>query len=83
MLTNAVYVGAISSLSFLEFLRKIVLGCAGACPFTESAMKDIMLEVAPDSHAENTPGIDSVLDVKQKADFIQSYFEMVCPFQKT
>ncbi|KAK6810600.1 hypothetical protein RU639_013546 [Aspergillus parasiticus] len=67
-----VYTGGRSSLSYLDFVRKVIRRYAGASSFTEAGFKDSMLEIDP------SPTISEVLpepDEEQRKGFIETYFE--------
>jgi hypothetical protein len=73
-----VYVGAISSLSFLEFVRQVLRRCMGSSSFTENELNDIMLEIDPNEQAGSSlQAFGTADDLWGKEGLIQTYFEVV------
>ncbi|KAE8422611.1 hypothetical protein BDV36DRAFT_291112 [Aspergillus pseudocaelatus] len=67
-----VYTGDRSSLSYLDFVRKVIKRYAGASSFTEAEFKDSMFEIDP------SPASSEILpepDEEQQKGFIETYFE--------
>ena len=68
------YTGDRSSLSYLDFVRKVIKRYTGASSFTEAEFQDSMLEINPSpASSEALPEPDE----EQQKRFIETYFEAV------
>lgn len=75
---SLVYVGAISSLSLLEFLRQVLRRHMGPSSFTETESDDMTLEIDQHHRSSSLPElIDLDVDAPTKHLLVCSYFEVV------
>ncbi|KAF2638507.1 hypothetical protein P280DRAFT_455537 [Massarina eburnea CBS 473.64] len=71
-----VYVGAASSLSFLQFVRQVVGRCTGSCTFTENESMNLMLEVPQHQHNESPISwLEDEADLQHSKRLLDASFE--------